>query len=140
MTIRIANKEEEITLCFDAMKELRPHLERETFVSRIRHQQIQGYQLIFADVDGVAASAAGFRVLDYLAWGRVLYIDDLTTLPDYRGQGHGGALLDWMIARGKDQNCGELHLDSGHQRFDAHRLYLNKGMKINSHHFSIPLK
>ncbi|MGZ5001726.1 MAG: GNAT family N-acetyltransferase, partial [Chthoniobacterales bacterium] len=30
-------------------------------------------------------------------------------------------------------------LDSGVQRFDAHRFYLMKRMKISSHHFSLEL-
>jgi coproporphyrinogen III oxidase len=34
---------------------------------------------------------------------------------------------------------GELHLDSGVQRFDAHRFYLRHRMAIVGHHFALPL-
>jgi GNAT superfamily N-acetyltransferase len=40
-------------------------------------------------------AVAGFRVGDSLAWGHYLYVDDLSTAPDARRQGHAGALLDW---------------------------------------------
>ena len=56
---------------------------------------------------------AGFRVLDYLAWGHALYCDDLSTRITYRGRGHAGLLLDWMIEEAGRLGCGEFHLDSG---------------------------
>ena len=33
-----------------------------------------------------------------------------------------------------------VHLDSGHTRFDAHRVYLSHGFRISSHHFTLKLK
>jgi len=35
--------------------------------------------------------------------------------------------------------CKNLELDSGVQRFDAHRFYLLKRMNISSYHFSIKI-
>ena len=34
----------------------------------------------------------------------------------------------------------QVHLDSGPQRHDAHRLYLNHGFKIIGHHLALNLK
>jgi GNAT superfamily N-acetyltransferase len=79
---------------------------------------------------------AGFRFLHTLAWGHVLYVDDLVTRSDARGRGHGRRLMEWLEAEARAHGCDQLHLDSGHQRHDAHRLYLNSGMHISSHHFS----
>ena len=64
----------------------------------------------------------------------------LSTLPEARGQGHAGALLDWLLAEARARGCDEIHLDSGVQaeRWDAHRLYLNHGYAITSHHFARP--
>jgi GNAT superfamily N-acetyltransferase len=85
-----------------------------------------------------ALAVAGFRVGDSLAWGHHLYVDDLSTAPDARRQGHAGALLDWLVDEGRRLGCGQLHLDSGTgpERFDAHRLYHNHGLAIYSHHFA----
>jgi hypothetical protein len=50
----------------------------------------------------------------------------------------GDVLLE---LRGKfyalEQGCRQLELDSGVQRFGAHRFYLREGFDISSHHFSI---
>jgi len=99
-----------------------------------------GYRLVASLVGGrdQAAAVAGFRVGDNLAWGHHLYVDDLSTTPDARREGHAGGLLRWLEAEGRRLGCAQLHLDSGTgaQRFDAHRLYYNHGLAIHSHHFA----
>lgn len=129
-------------LAAEAMLALRPDLgSNDDFVRRVDEvQRPAGYRLIAFFVDGreQAVAAAGFRVNDYLAWGHALYCDDLSTLPDARGNGYAGALLDWMIDEARRLGCGEFHLDSGvaADRESAHRLYFNKRMRISSYHFS----
>ncbi|WP_448213937.1 GNAT family N-acetyltransferase [Colwellia sp. MEBiC06753] len=72
-----------------------------------------------------------------LAWGKHIYIDDLVTNQQYRSTGVGTLLIDWLKQYAKAQGCQQLHLDSGEQRFAAHRFYLRHGFNIASHHFSI---
>lgn len=139
MEVLHANTDAEISACFPVMNVLRPHLDETTFLATIRRQAAQGYHLVFIrDADAIV-SAAGFRILEFLAWGKVLYVDDLITDPAKRGHGFGGMLMDWLIAHARAANCAELHLDSGYQRRAAHRLYLNKGLELNSHHFALKL-
>jgi GNAT superfamily N-acetyltransferase len=140
MKIRSAKSKAEITACYPVFKALRPHLVEAEFVTRVRRQQSEGYRLIYVAQSKRVVAAAGFRFMEFLAWGRVLYIDDLITHPEERGSGYGGALMDWLISHGRKRDCDELHLDSGYQRQDAHRLYLNKGLQLGCHHFSMRLK
>jgi GNAT superfamily N-acetyltransferase len=124
------------------MRELRPQFtDEEAFVHRVDDvQREEGYRLVGAFEEGHtdAAAVAGFRVGHMLAWGRFLYVDDLSTLPAARRRGHGRALLEWLAEEGRRLGCDQLHLDSGvgPDRFDAHRLYLNVGLGITSHHFA----
>lgn len=131
--------DEELAACFPAFLALRPHLELTGFMEQVRRQQAQGYRIIAARVDVGVPSAAGYRFAEFLAWGKVLYVDDLTTLEAARGQGHASALLDWLIGHARSQGCNAVHLDSGYQRHAAHRLYLNKGFVLSSHHLSLAL-
>jgi GNAT superfamily N-acetyltransferase len=84
-------------------------------------------------------TCAGYRFLEFLAWGRVLYIDDLVTALETREKGYGSMLLKWIIEQAKLAKCDQVHLDSGPQRHDAHRLYLNHRFKIIGHHFALEL-
>jgi GNAT superfamily N-acetyltransferase len=138
-TIRIAQTDVELARCFPVMRELRPHLAEAEFLPRIRRQQAGGYELAYLEQDGAVWATAGFRLLDNLATGRVLYVDDLVTVAAARSRGHGAALLDWLVARARAADCATLELDSGVQRFDAHRFYLGRRMYISSHHFRLPL-
>jgi GNAT superfamily N-acetyltransferase len=88
----------------------------------------------------VAFAVAGFRLVEMLAWGRSLYVDDLVTDSAERSKGYGESLMRWLIDCARATGCEELHLDSGVQRFDAHRFYLAQRMKISSHHFAIDLR
>ena len=68
----------QIRSCYEVMRQLRPHLDNEdTFVEQIQRQIANGYQLICCQEEGKVVAVAGFRFLEFLAWGKVLYIDDL---------------------------------------------------------------
>lgn len=135
----------ETSLAHAAMRALRPAYEDErAFVAYVDDTlRPLGYCLVgaFAPPAPDAVSVAGFRVGESLAWGRHLYVDDLSTLPDARRLGHAGALLGWLVEEARGHGCSQLHLDSGTgaERFDAHRLYHRHGMSITSHHFTLPL-
>lgn len=127
---------------FRAMLALRDDLgDEDAFVHAVDDvQRPEGYRLVGAFEEGgsEAVAIAGFRAGHSIAWGYYLYVDDLSTLPEARRRGHGRALLEWLLAEGGRLGCAQLHLDSGVglDRADAHRLYLNSGMVIASHHFA----
>ncbi|WP_442887965.1 GNAT family N-acetyltransferase [Congregicoccus parvus] len=136
-SVFVSESDEDILRCFPCMAELRPHLVRESFVARVRAQQAEsGYRLAAIAVDGAVVCVAGYRCASYLAWGRILYVDDLSTCASARRAGHGGRMLEWLFVEAKRQGCDAVHLDSGVHRHDAHRLYLAKRFDISSHHFS----
>jgi GNAT superfamily N-acetyltransferase len=128
-------------LAFPAMQALRPHYVDETaFAARVDDvQRAEGYRLLgaFEDEPAHALAVAGFRVYHMLMWGRVLYVDDLSTLPEARRRGYGRQLLEWLGDEAKRVGCEHLQLDSGlgPTRTDAHRLYFNTGLEITSFHF-----
>lgn len=136
MTIKQATTDEDILKCWEVLKALRPHLEKENFLPLVKDMIAEGYQLAFVEVDGKAVSAIGFRYQQYLFNGKHFYIDDLSSLPESRGKGYAGSLLDYVINLAKEKGYKMVTLDSGPQRHDAHRLYMNNGFVITGHHFT----
>jgi GNAT superfamily N-acetyltransferase len=127
-----------------ALLELRPrHGTAAAVAAAAAAQRPDGYRLLGAfQEDAVEAVAvAGFRVQTMLVEGRVLYVDDLSTLPAARGRGAATALLQELDRIGRAEECTALHLDSGvvPERQAAHRRYFGHGMRIASFHFSKPL-
>ena len=137
--IHLTREPEDIERCFPVMFELRPHLVQSEFLARVHSQQREGYLLARLEDNGAIKAVAGFRLLENLAWGKFLYVDDMVTSADARSCGHGEALFQWLVDYAKTHNCAQLHLDSGVQRFDAHRFYLRHKMQISSHHFALLL-
>lgn len=137
MDIRIALTDTEIMSCFPVLNELRPHLSEQSFVAQIQRQmKNHGYVLVYIALYDQVVAAAGYRVVEFLAWGRIFYIDDLISLSAFRKRGYGGKLLDWLLKKATECSCDQFHLDSGVNRHDAHRLYFSRKLQISSHHFS----
>lgn len=139
MPIALATTDNQIARCFPVMAELRTHLSAEQFVEQIKRQQLEGYRLAYLEEAGQIRSLAGFRFMVMLAFGKILYVDDLITASNDRSKTYGSQLFDWLVEQARTNDCVQLHLDSGVHRFSAHRFYLAKRMEISSHHFSLKL-
>jgi GNAT superfamily N-acetyltransferase len=140
MIIALAHTDDEIARCFPVMLQLRPHLAESDFVPRVRRMQKEGFHLAFLEGAGAVRAVAGYRYYDKLHSGRNLYVDDLVTDPDDRSRGYGGKLLAWLTDEARAHGCVQLELDSGVQRFDAHRFYFRERMHVSAYHFVIPIK
>ncbi len=139
--IAIANTPDEIRRCYPVMRELRTQFEdADRFIEQVQRQQKQGHLLAFVESDEEIRAVAGYRFLESLFSGNNLYVDDLVTRDADRSRGFGGKLLDWLIGQAREHGCESLELDSGVQRFDAHRFYFSKRMSISSYHFRIKIE
>ncbi len=134
-----AIQSEQISACLPVMKTLREGVEEELFVARVQEQRREGYRLFYYLRESKVIAVAGCRISQNLAWGRHLYIDDLVSLSEERSLGYGGKLMEFLKQMAQEEGCKQIHLDSGVQRFEAHRFYLNKGFRISSHHFTMEL-
>jgi GNAT superfamily N-acetyltransferase len=138
--VLLATTPSDIASCFSVIVELRPKCtDKEEFVAQILRQQSQGYIFSFIKDEEEVGACMGFRILETLGWGKILYIDDLITREKSRKKGLGTLLLDYAIEQGRLEKCSEVHLDTGHHRHDAHRLYLNSGFTLTCHHLALTL-
>jgi len=96
----------------------------------------QGLRLTALYDDGRCVAVAGWRIMATLQWTRKLHIEDLVTLANTRSRGYGRILLNELEQRAHAAHCTMVDLDSGVQRFDAHRFYLRQRFNITKHHFS----
>jgi predicted N-acetyltransferase YhbS len=134
--ILLATDIDQIKRCAPVLRELRTLLTEEQIIDRIQQQTPDGYHLAYVETAGLVTSVAGYRVTRNLTYGKFLYIDDLVTRADQKRNGHAGQLIEWLCQQAQDQGCSFLVLDSGVQRFEAHRFYLAHRMDITAHHFA----
>ena len=137
MNVKLAESDADIARVWPVMRELRPHVESEAaFLAQVRRQQAgSGWRLVYVEDAGAPVAAAGFRISEWLAWGKALYVDDLICLESHRGQGFAEALMAWMEDLARKEGCAQFHLDSGTHRLAAHRFYHRLKLAITSFHF-----
>ena len=139
MKIQQAATTEDLKRCYEVMKALRPHHNLESFLITIEQMFKEGYRLIYLEDNNRLVCVAGYRFTTTLYDGLMIDFDDFVTLETERGKGYAGHLFDHLVSMAKEKGIKTIHLNSNHQRFDAHRFYLNKKMKIIAHHFRIEL-
>jgi len=143
MEVREVTTEGGVRAVYPVVRQLRTHLtDEEGFVSAVGRMRKEGYRLAAVYRDGGGGGpvgAAGFRIQELLAYGKILYVDDLVTAEDARSGGAGKELIGWLEGEARAGGCVALHLDSGVQRGRAHRFYFREGMSIRNFHFAIDL-
>lgn len=117
------------------LQELRPHLSSSILDDVLSEAAPQGLAFIGAFEGETCLGVAGWRVIANTSAIRKAYVDDLVTAASTRSRGVGALLLDEIEQRARQAQCHVLDLDSGVQRFDAHRFYLRERMNIQAHHF-----
>lgn len=136
MKIESAESDEQIAATFEVMRQLRPHLVADEYIPRIRSLMASdGFRLAFLTDEGEVRAVAGYRIMDMLYCGRLLYVDDLVSDERVRSRGYGARLLGWLKDEGRRQGCSELQLISRVVREQAHRFYFREGLGIECFHF-----
>lgn len=139
VVIKLAT-DQDVDKLIPVMIELRPHRSPAELREMILTQMKNGYLVVYVGDETQAFAVGGFRTIDFLFSGKTLYVDDLVTHSNHRKKGYAGMLMKWMIQYAKENKYDHFSLDSGHQRKDAHRLYLNHGLDITAHHFGKDVK
>jgi GNAT superfamily N-acetyltransferase len=138
MSIRIyhAETDADIAATFDVMRQLRPHLDRSGYVPLVRGLMAGDGLKLLVLADGAAVGAvAGYRLMNMLYCGRLLYVDDLVADERARSRGYGAQLIARLKEEARAQGCSEIQLISRVIREQAHRFYFREGFGIECFHF-----
>lgn len=135
--IDFVRSDADLARCFPVMRELRPHLQDEAHLLRLSHtMRAEGVEFAALEHDGEITTVTAFRVRTMLASGLTMYVDDLVTGERFRSQGHGKAMLTWLVDLARQRGCKTFSLDSGTFRHDAHAFYFREGLRVTSFHFA----
>jgi GNAT superfamily N-acetyltransferase len=140
--VQTASDDAALLACREVILSLRPQLSQVDMLAMIKEMQAEDYRIIYVTADdnpATVAAFAGFRHMQKFHTGKVIYIDDLATLPAYQGKGYASLLLGYIRDLARKEGLRAVQLDSGHDRGTAHRLYLNQGYYISAHHFTQPV-
>ncbi|UIR54917.1 GNAT family N-acetyltransferase [Sphingobacterium sp. SRCM116780] len=138
MNFIVAKTKEQIAFCKDILFAFRTNLNDTTYMDLLMKMiEDERFKLVYipADDNMRAVAFIGYRVMHTLRTSWMIYVDDLYTDPEHRGRGYAGALLDYVDQQATEAGIQSVHLDSGYELSDAHRLYFNKGYALTCNHF-----
>ena len=118
---------EQLLETYEIMKELRSHLDEETFLSLVEEARIKDMYRLFALYEGnEIVAVTGFKPMITLYYGRFVWVCDLVTSEQHRSKGHGEKLLSFVEGWAIENGYGTVALSSGIAKAEAHRFYQEK--------------
>src|ERR1700741_4291477 len=109
---------------FAVIAPLRPHLDKDEFLRRVRRQSHAGYELVGAFKDGRLVGVLGMRPVHTLVRGPHLHVDDIIIAETERKSGGGRALMAYAEADARARGMNSVFLDA---RPDAIGFYESLG-------------
>jgi ribosomal protein S18 acetylase RimI-like enzyme len=114
---------------------LYPNMSQETYSNYLTQMIPHNYkQLIVLDGEKVAA-ITGFWKGVKLWSGPYMEIDNFVVVPEYRQQGIGKLMTNYIDAKAKEYNVSMIVLDAYVENFTAHKFYYNQGYVPRGYHF-----
>ena len=120
-------KIDELELAFPVISQLRPHRSLEEYIQIVKEMNHTGYRIACLFECGKVVAYAGFARLTILHYGDHVWVYDLVTDENKRGNGYGKLLMSYIEKLAEENALQCVALQSGFQRVDAHRFYENIG-------------
>ena len=103
-----------------------PEESREYLIQRLRNNETVIFMSL---IDG--SNAIGFALIypsyNSLSLKPLYILHDLYVQPNYRGMGHGALLLETVKSYARNNNCGEIMLQTAKNNVIAQQVYENHG-------------
>jgi len=141
MQIKEIKTELEIQKCWEVISLLRPHLDKNNWLEIILEMmKNEKYSIAAIEDNDKFVAFAGYRIMNSLHSGHIIYIDDLCTLESHRGKGLASQLLDYVEDNSIKMNLDAVVLDTDFHNHTAQKVYFKSGFKLVAVHLANRLK
>nr|WP_294781918.1 GNAT family N-acetyltransferase [uncultured Flavobacterium sp.] len=126
---------DEMSAQIEIIKHLYPKLSVEKYENYLLEMIPHNYTQIAIFENDVCLGLTGCWSATKLWTGKYLEIDNFVVDPEYRSQGIGKMLTDYIEKKALQLNCSSIVLDAFTGNFGAHRFYYNQGYAPRGFHF-----
>ncbi|MFC4022249.1 GNAT family N-acetyltransferase [Oceanobacillus longus] len=124
LKVKELQSQSEIREAFPIIRQLRTHLDEDTYLELVIDAQKNDSYKMFALYDNKKMVAVtGFKPMITLYYGRFVWVCDLVTDHQLRSKGYGEKLLTFVHKWAREKKYESVALSSGLQRTDAHHFY-----------------
>jgi GNAT superfamily N-acetyltransferase len=135
MKLKVLTTVDEILSQIEMIKFLYPNMTKERYESFLSDMILKNYKQVAVFSEDKCIGLTGFWFGTKLWTGKYLEIDNFIVHPDYRKNGIGKLLTNFIDEKAKELNCTCVVLDAFTGNFDAHRFYYNQGYVPRGFHF-----
>lgn len=135
MILKELTTKSEILEQIEAIHFLYPNLSIETYQTYIQTMIQHNYKQLAVFDDQKCVGITGFWTGIKLWSGPYMEIDNFVVHPEYRQQGIGKLMTDYLDQKAVSNNLNMIVLDAYVENFKAHRFYYNQGFAPRGYHF-----
>jgi len=120
---------------YPLLNQLNPSLTEARYAEFLRAILEQGgyFQLACFDADR-CVGVTGVWIATKVWCGKYIEVDNFVVDREYRGRGIGRIILEWVEARGREEGCDRVHLDSYIVNEKANAFYEARGFEKKGYH------
>jgi GNAT superfamily N-acetyltransferase len=135
MTLKELTSIDQMLNQINIINHLYPNMDQDKYKDYLEQMIPHNYrQLIVLDGD-IVVGITGFWKGVKLWSGPYIEIDNFVVVPEYRKQGVGKLMTDYIDAKAEEYNVNMIVLDAYVENFKAHRFYYNQGFAPRGYHF-----
>jgi GNAT superfamily N-acetyltransferase len=122
------------------IKELNPTLDETTLKTRLEEMVAQGYRCAGMYIEGQLIGICGLWIMTKFYVGKHIEPDNVFILPEFRRQGFGRKLLEWVYDYGVSQGCIASELNCYISNESGNVFWEQEGFAKIGYHYQKPLE
>lgn len=135
LELRELTTKDEMLESYEILLEVYPELDYDEYEEELDLMLENNYGQIGVFDDDICAGLTGYWIGSKLWCGKYIELDNVVVAEDYRRQGIGKRLFDYMEQKAVDLGCTMLALDSYTDNFAAHPFFYEQGYVPRGFHF-----
>jgi ribosomal protein S18 acetylase RimI-like enzyme len=120
---------------FPIIQQLYPDYTIEKYGNLLAAMLPNNYKQIIVVENGITIGLAGFWIGTKLWSGKYLEMDNVVVHENFRSNGIGSIMTNYLNQKAIDEDCKMIVLDAFSTNFGAHKFYMNHGFVPKGFHF-----
>jgi ribosomal protein S18 acetylase RimI-like enzyme len=120
---------------FPLIQQLYPDYTLEKYGNLLTAMLPNNYKQIIVVENGITIGLAGFWIGTKLWSGKYLEMDNVVVHENFRSNGIGSIMTNYLNQKAIDEDCKMIVLDAFSTNFGAHKFYMNHGFVPKGFHF-----
>jgi ribosomal protein S18 acetylase RimI-like enzyme len=120
---------------FSLIQQLYPDYSTEKYHDLLSAMLPNNYKQLIVVENGISIALAGFWISTKLWSGKYLELDNVVVHEDFRSNGIGSIMTNYLNQKAIDEDCKMIVLDAFSTNFGAHKFYMNHGFVPKGFHF-----